>query len=170
MTEAATLVLARSEDAAPGSPTGETVLLGLPLVRRAALAASRAGFDRVYVLGADEGAGPSSRVLEGTGARPFPREASAAELPAGRIVLLPDRVAASPQWFRSVREAPAEPGRLYRFGSGAVVDVLEPAPLVRALARQSRLSSVMSEWAALLPPAAPGAGFAAPPLEVTTDA
>ena len=50
----ATLVLA-PEDAVPGSPTGETFLLGLPLVRRAALAATRAGFDRVYVLVGEPG-------------------------------------------------------------------------------------------------------------------
>ena len=51
----ATLVLA-PEDVVPGSPTRETFLLGLPLVRRAALAAARAGFDRVYVLGGEPGA------------------------------------------------------------------------------------------------------------------
>ena len=46
---AATLLLAGS--GTPGSASAETVLLGLPLVRRTALAASRAGFTRVYVLG-----------------------------------------------------------------------------------------------------------------------
>src|SRR4029453_7660158 len=57
MTPAATLVLAGSRTAAPESPSAETVLLGLPLVRRTALAASRAGFDRVYVLDRPGGAG-----------------------------------------------------------------------------------------------------------------
>ena len=106
------------------------MLLGLPLVRRTTLAASRAGFDRVYVLGADE----------------------TPELPPGRIVLLPDRVAASPEWLRSLREAPAEPGRLYRVGAGAMVETLEPAPLSRP---RSGLSSVLSEWAAAFPRRAP---------------
>jgi 1L-myo-inositol 1-phosphate cytidylyltransferase / CDP-L-myo-inositol myo-inositolphosphotransferase len=166
MTQAATLVLARSGTPAPGSPSAETVLLGLPLVRRTALAASRAGFDRVYVLGGDAGA--ASPVLEGTGARSFPRDAAESALLPGRIVLLPDRVVASPQWLRSLREAPAEPGRLHHLGAGAIVQTLEPSPLARALARQSRLSSVLSEWAAVLPPSASAAAVA-PPLEVTSD-
>jgi 1L-myo-inositol 1-phosphate cytidylyltransferase / CDP-L-myo-inositol myo-inositolphosphotransferase len=154
MTRAATLVLAPADDAAPGSPTRETMLLGLPLVRRTTLAASRAGFDRVHVLGA-------GGVDAGWNEVP--------ELPPGRIVLLPDRVAASPEWLRSLREAPAEPERLYRLGAGAIVETLEPAPLARALARRSGLSSVLSEWAAALP-SSPSAATVEPPLEVTNEA
>ena len=167
MKEAATLVLASTEEA-PGAPTGETLLLGLPLLRRAALSAARAGFDRVYVL---NGAGGSaSGILEGTGAQTFPRDGIDSALPPGRIVLLPDRVAASPAWLRSVRDAPAETGRLYRFGAGAIVQTPEPAPLARALARGPRLDSVVSEWAAVLPAAAVADLSVAPPLEVTSDA
>jgi 1L-myo-inositol 1-phosphate cytidylyltransferase / CDP-L-myo-inositol myo-inositolphosphotransferase len=162
---AATLVLAGSGTAPAGSPSAETVLLGLPLVRRTALAASRAGFDRVYVLAGE--ARPVSPVLDGTGARFFPRDAAESALPPGRIVLLPDRVVASPQWLRSLRHAPAEPGRLHRLGAGAIVQTPDPAPLARALARQSRLSSVMSEWAAVLP-SGPSAAAVALPFEVTT--
>src|SRR5262245_58426613 len=99
MKEAATLVLAPAEDTTPGSPTGETVLLGIPLVRRAALAAARAGFDRVYVLKT-----AADGMLEGTAAQPFPREASESSLLPGRIVLLPERVAVSPASLRSLRE------------------------------------------------------------------
>ena len=164
MTQTGTLVLASSGTPATGNPSAETVLLGLPLVRRTALAARRAGFDRVYVLGAEAG----SPVLDETGARAFPRDGDEAALPAGRIVLLPDRVVANVSWLRSVREMPAEPERIHRLGAGAVVETTEPAPLARALARQSLLSSVISEWAATLP-----AGAAAnvdPPLEVTTRA
>jgi phosphatidylglycerophosphate synthase len=163
---AATLVLAGSGSSAPGSASAETVLLGLPLVRRTALAASRAGFTRVYVLGGE--VGPASPVLEGTGAHFFPRDAAESALPPGRIVLLPDRVAASPQWLRSLRDAPAEPGRLHRLGAGAIVQAPEPAPLARTLARRSLLAAVMSEWAAILPPG-PSPADVPPPLEVTSD-
>jgi phosphatidylglycerophosphate synthase len=159
---AATLILAGPDAAPPGSPSAEMVLLGLPLVRRAALAARRAGFDRVYVLAA-------APVLEGTGARVFPRDAAESALPPGRIVLLPDRVVASPQWLASLREASVQPGRLQRLGSGAIVETDEPAALGRTLARQSSLSSVISEWSAALPPGPPVTGVD-PPLEVTTDA
>jgi phosphatidylglycerophosphate synthase len=166
MTQAATLILAAGTGAA-GSPSAQTVLLGLPIVRRTALAAARAGFDRVYVLG--EGSGAASSVLEGTGARSFPRDVAAAEaaVPPGRIVLLSDRVVASPKWLRSLREAPIEAGRLHPLGSGAVVETREPAPLARALARRTDLSAVASDWAAILPAGSTSA--AAPPLEVRTE-
>jgi phosphatidylglycerophosphate synthase len=147
MTEAATLVLARSEDASTGAPTGETVLLGLPLVRRAALSAARAGFDRVHVLGASE----------------------VPELPPGRIVLLPDGIVATPDWLRRVREAPAERDRLYRLGAGGLVETLDPASLHRAFARESSVSSVMGKWAAAFPPSAAPLDVP-PPLEAATSA
>ncbi len=167
MTPASTLVLAGSGTAAPESPSAETVLLGLPLVRRTALAAARAGFDRVYVL--DGPGGIASRVLEGTSARAFPRDAAESSLPPGRIVLLPDRVVASPRWLRSLREAPAEPGRLYRLGAGAIVETNEPGALARTLARESVLASVMSGWAEVLSASTSDAPVSAP-LEVKTDA
>jgi len=169
----ATLVLA-PEDAVPGSPTGQTFLLGLPLVRRAALAAARAGFDRVYVLGGEPGGGSSREilegVLEGSGARLVSREA--VDLPPGRIVLLPDRIAASPAWLRSVREASVEPERVHRIGGGAIVETRDPAPLARALAGASRLSAVLSAWGSALPASATTVAVAAvePPLEVRTAA
>ena len=147
MKESATLVLAPTDPRAPGSPTGETMLLGLPLAQRTALSASRAGFDRVYRLGA----------------RGFALE----EVPPGRIVLLADWIVASPEWLRRVREAPAERDHVYRLGAGALVDTLEPAPLNRALERQSSVSSVMSEWAAALPLSS-AALDVPPPLEATT--
>ncbi len=150
MTQAGTLILATGP-AAPGSPSAETIVLGLPVVRRTALAAVRAGFDRVYVLGEDAGA--VNRALEGTAARPFPRNPTGSELAPGRIVLLPDRVVATPQWLRGLLEEPAEPGRLHRLGPGAIVETSEPAPLARALALQPHLSAVISEWALLLPAA-----------------
>ena len=161
---AATLILAASDDVSAGSPTPETVLLGLPLVRRTALAARRAGFERVYVL--DARLGP---LLEGTGARLFPRDAPESALPPGRIVLLPDRVAASPPWLASLREASVQPGHLQHLGAGAVVETNETAALARALSRQSSLASVISEWAAALP-AGPPLADVAPPLEVTSGA
>ncbi len=161
---AATLVLASTGAQAPGAPTPETVLLGLPLVRRTALAARRAGFDRVYVLTGGDGA--ISPALEGTGALAFPRDAAAAAVPPGRIVLLSDRVVASPQWLASLREVPVAPG-LHRLGAGALVQTDEPAPLARTLARQSLLPSVVSELGADLPAGLPVADVA-PPLEATT--
>ncbi len=163
---AATLLLAPSSAGAPGSPSTQTPLLGVPLLRRTALAARRAGFERVYVLGA----GAASTVLDGTGALAFPRDAAESALPAGRIVLLPDRIVASTPWLRRLREMAVEPGRLRRFGSGAVVEASETAPLARAAAGDMLLPEIVAAWAAVLP-ASDAAGVAsdlAPPLEVST--
>ena len=167
MNSGATLLLAPSGTPAPASLSTETPLLGLPLIRRTALAARRAGFDRVYVLGD----GAASPVLEGTGALAFPRDAAEPALPAGRIVLLPDRIVASTPWLRGLREMPVERDRLRRFGAGAVVEASEPAPLARVLSRETLLPSVVAAWVAQLPAsAAPNAPEIAPPFEVTTPA
>ena len=123
-------------------------LLGLPLLRRTALAARRAGFDRVWFAGEDAGtAGP---ILDGTGALVLP--AAPPPLPAGRTVLLPDDVVASPRWLRQLREEPVPEDRLCRIGSGAVVETDRPEPLSRGLAARPRLPDVMAAWAAALPP------------------
>lgn len=166
-TAAATLILAGSATGARGGFSPQSFLLGLPLVRRTALAARRAGFDRVYVLDAEAGA--ARPVLEGTGAVAFPRDAGESALPPGRIVLLPDRVAASPRWLRSLREAPVEPGCLHRVGVGAIVQASAPQALARVLAHSSSLTSVLSEWASLLPPG-PAVESVDPPFEVATEA
>ena len=166
-TAAATLILAGSATGARGRFSPQSPLLGLPLVRRTALAARRAGFDRVYVLEAE--AGGARPVLEGTGAVAFPRDAGESALPPGRIVLLPDRVVASTRWLRSLCDAPAEPERLHRVGVGAIVQASEPRPLGRVLEHSSSLASVLSEWASLLPPG-PAVEGIDPPLEVATEA
>ena len=165
----ATLVLAAS-DSGSGSDgrtsiSAQTPLLGIPLVRRAVLSANRAGFERVFVVG---GAAAANGVLDGTGARPFPREGADSALPPGRIVLLPDRVAATPEWMRGARSAALEPGRLYPLGPGAIVDAEDPAPLSRALARASGLAAIEADWAAALPAGVTAA--LAPPVEVRTEA
>ena len=153
----ATLLLVPTGD---GSTAATTNLLGLPLLRRTALAARRAGFDRVWVAGSDaETAGP---VLEGTGALVL--SPAAPPLPPGRTVLLPDDVVASPRWLREVREAPVPEDRLCRFGPGAIVETDRPEPLSRALAASPspRLPALTASWAAALPPGRPTEGLEAP--------
>jgi len=161
----ATLILADSTPEAQTSISPGTSLLGLPLLRRAALAAFRAGFDRVYVLGSD--AQRDLSLLEGTLASPFPRELAESSLPAGRIVLLSNRIAAEPRGLRSLRLTPAEPERLHRIDAGAIVETREPRRLVGSLTRQSLLPSILSDWAAVLPEASSPFG-ADSPAEVTS--
>ena len=133
------------------SAAATTKLLGLPLLRRTALAARRAGFDRVWVAGEDAAiAGP---VLEGTGAMVL--SDSPPPLPPGRTVILPDEVVASPRWLRQLREAPVPEDRLCRLEPGAIVETDRTEPLSRALAGRPRLDAVTAAWAVALPPGEP---------------
>jgi phosphatidylglycerophosphate synthase len=70
--------------AAPAPVPPETLLLGLPIVRRTALAARRAGFARVFVAGATPG---MRAAVEDTGAElDAPAPADAVSLPWNQIV------------------------------------------------------------------------------------
>jgi len=72
----------------PAAVPPETELLGLPIVRRTALAAKRAGFSRVAVAGAAPGT-PLAGVLEGTDVEGL---AAGAPAPEGAVVLPWNRV------------------------------------------------------------------------------
>jgi phosphatidylglycerophosphate synthase len=74
--------------AEPAAVPAESVVLGLPLVRRTVLAARRAGFDRVAVAGATPES-PVGRALNGTGAELLP---SGSPVPEGAVVLPWNRV------------------------------------------------------------------------------
>lgn len=145
MKESATLILAWSEPRPPGAPNGETTLLGLSLASRMVLSATRAKFNRITHLG----------------------DRSISDLPPGRIVVLADWIVATPEWLRRVRETPVDRDRLYRIGTGCLVETLEPARLTPALIRQSDLSAVMAEWAAALP-SSEAVLDVPPPLEART--
>jgi phosphatidylglycerophosphate synthase len=88
-----------------GAAPPETMVMGLPLLRRIVLAAERAGFDRVLV---HPRACPEPRLLQGTRAVLLRPEALD-EVP-GRLVLLPAHVLPQARWLRSLREMPLDPG------------------------------------------------------------
>jgi phosphatidylglycerophosphate synthase len=88
-----------------GAPPPETMIAGLPLLRRIVLAAERAGFQRVLV---HPGACPEPRLLEGTGAAML--GADAGNGAPGRLVLLPANVLPQARWLRLLREMPLDPG------------------------------------------------------------
>src|SRR5712671_2689653 len=93
--------------ASPGAeaPPPETMIAGLPLLRRIVLAAARAGFQRVLV---HPRACPEPRLLEGTGASMLGADAGAGA--PGRLVLLPVNVLPQARWLRLLREMPLDPG------------------------------------------------------------
>lgn len=91
--------------AGAGAPPPETLIAGLPLLRRIVLAAARAGFQRVLV---HPRACIEPRLLEGTGASML-RADSVLGAP-GRLVLLPVNVLPQARWLRLLREMPLDPG------------------------------------------------------------
>ena len=120
----------------PGTATSvapDTVVAGLPLLRRIVLAGSRAGFSRVLV---QSGHDDAERLLAGTTARVL----SDAAPPDSRrrIVILTANVVPQAKWLRALREAEVEPERVYADGQlAAVIDTDDPA-FVLAAATQCR--------------------------------
>jgi len=114
--------------AGAGAPPPETMIAGLPLLRRIVLAAARAGFQRVLV---HPRACPEPRLLEGTGASML-RADSVTGAP-GRLVLLPVNVLPQARWLRLLREMPLDPGTPAVDPSGtATVEGAEGGVLLRS--------------------------------------
>ncbi|MGH7365191.1 MAG: hypothetical protein ACREKQ_12585, partial [Candidatus Rokuibacteriota bacterium] len=90
-----------------GSPSPETMIAGLPLLRRIVLAAERAGFERILV---HPRACPSPRLLAGTAAAALGAVTTVA--PCARLVLVPVNVLPQARWLRALREMPLDPETL----------------------------------------------------------
>jgi len=101
-----------------GFPPPETVIAGLPLVRRIVLAAERAGFERILV---HPRACPQPHLLAGTAAALLGAHTPVA--PRARLVLVPANVLPQARWLRALREMPLAPETLAADSSlTAVVD------------------------------------------------
>ena len=111
-----------------GAPPPETMIAGLPLLRRIVLAAERAGFDRVLV---HPRACTGPGLLAGTGAALL--GADPVTRAPGRLVLLPVNVLPQARWLRLLREMPLEPGTPAVDPSGtATVEGVEGGALLRS--------------------------------------
>lgn len=109
---------------APVEVSPGTMLLGLPLLRRSVLAASRAGFGRIIVLTLD----PTGikELLDDTRASVLSLGEPVESLPPGRIVLLASNVLPDPKWLRMLLEMPITPEQLYVDGASvAVIDAVD---------------------------------------------
>lgn len=133
-----------------------TVVAGLPLLRRIALAGIRAGFTRVLVRSVHRGSAHSSidRLLDGTGAvaladGPVSLTESAGARPAAltRIVILPGNVVPQARWLRSLRELRLEAERLY--GDPAMAAAIDTGAAASVLAAAARCESAEELIAAL---------------------
>src|SRR5262249_35099212 len=116
---------------AAGSVALDTVVAGLPLLRRIVLAGQRAGFARVVV---QSDVSRFDRLLVGTVATAL---SGTARLTTSRcrIVILAANVVPQARWLRALRESELETERLYAdAGATAVVDTDEPAAVLAAAA------------------------------------
>jgi len=117
--------------ASPGSLSPDVRILGLPLARRIALGARRAGFSRIVFedidIDGDVAAGGAPRaslrtILAGTGAEIVPAGTPAPDPRLSHAVVLPSGVLATPAWLRArVRgEDASDAGAFALHGSGDV--------------------------------------------------
>ena len=117
-------------------------MAGLPLLRRIALAATRAGFGEILVHAA---LGPPGRLLDGTSAAPLRPEAPPPARAGRRIILLPANLVPQPRWLRSLLDAELRPETAYVDPSlTVVVDTDTPARVLAAAAR-SRSAGELAE-------------------------
>jgi phosphatidylglycerophosphate synthase len=122
---AATLRISSARKGARSGVAGDTVLLGLPILRRAVLAAERAGFERIVV---EDAAGLDLPLLiAGTRAEIAAGPGPADDAAAGRVVRLAENVIPQVRWLRELKQgAPIEPE------SGGRFVIASPADLPRA--------------------------------------
>jgi 1L-myo-inositol 1-phosphate cytidylyltransferase / CDP-L-myo-inositol myo-inositolphosphotransferase len=119
----------------------DTVVAGLPLLRRIVLAAERArlrpvliGFDRAAVEGC----------LAGTSAAVYGSDASAPRSPARRVLFLPVTVIPHSEWLRRLVEMPVQSGHLYADGRwAAVVDAVDSEGLLAIASRAASMEGVL---------------------------
>ena len=126
-----------------GAPSGDTVVLGVPLRRRIAVTAERAGFGQPWAGAELNGTGPART----------------------RIALMPDTVIPQAAWLREWREMPLAPDTLYLDTSGAaIVETDEPARVLKIVARGGDAREVAAELRGAFPvvehPANPAGRFA----------
>ena len=117
------------------------MVAGLPLLRRAVLAADRAGFDQVLV---GRVAARDEALLAGTSAAPLVESAIPSGLPR-RIVLVADNVVPRSGWLDRLYRMPLEPDRLY-VGDGpvAVIEVKDPERVVAVAAREGTAEATVA--------------------------
>ena len=129
----------------PGTATNvspDTVVAGLPLLRRIVLAGSNAGFSSVLV---QSGRDDVERLLGGTAARALTDGGGVARDARCRIVILPANVVPQARWLRALRETEVEPDRLYTDGQvAAIVDTDDVATVLAAAARARGVGELLA--------------------------
>jgi len=147
--------------AAPASAavSPHTVIAGLPLVRRLALAARRAGYARVLVHDPRVDA-----VHLPPGAAPLARDSTDLASPANgprassgrRVVVLPTNVVPQARWLGSLLQAPLDTGQIWVDGSGAMaVESDDPERVLAVVGRCATADDMRARLSAMFDPVVP---------------
>lgn len=138
MSDAVLVVVPAVNGVSPASVVG-----GLPLIRRIALAAATAGYERVLV--GDVGQGLDT-LLEGTGASVPATPDGVAEGSARRVVVVPADVVPLSRWLQALRELPLEGETFFVDPSmTVVVDTARPGEVVALALRGPSTGALVAE-------------------------
>ncbi|MBI3989075.1 MAG: CDP-alcohol phosphatidyltransferase family protein [candidate division NC10 bacterium] len=122
----------------------ETVVAGVPLLRRIVMAASRAGCQDILVV--DPGPPGLARLLEGTRAVLLPPWELANHARSRRVLVLTSDLLPQPWQLKRLSEMPLRSGTMHVPTSGiAAVETVDPQGLLSSIGRSIDGASVFSE-------------------------
>ncbi|MBZ0167985.1 membrane protein [Candidatus Methylomirabilis lanthanidiphila] len=140
--KAATVVIVLSKGSGEVGP--DTVVLGIPLLRRIVMAVSRAGHRDILVV--DDGSFGSERLLKGTTAAPLPPTRLADNQRSSRILVLASNVLPHPSLLRHLGEIPLQVETAYVLTSGiAAVETADPKAFLSMIGRANDILSLFAE-------------------------
>ncbi len=140
--KAATIVIVISKGSGEVGP--DTVILGLPLLRRIVLVASRAGYQDILVV--DNGSFKCGKLLEGTKAVLLPPARLAGYQPSPRILVLTVHLLPHPSLLTYLTEMPLHAEAICAPTAGiAAVETATPNTLLSMIERTNDDLSLFSE-------------------------
>ncbi len=140
--QAATIVIVISKGSGEVGP--DTMVLGLPLLRRIVMVASRAGCQDILVV--DNGSFECGKLLEGTKAVLLPPARLAGHQPSGRILVLTAHLLPQPSLLTHLTEMPLHAEAICAPTSGiAAVETTDPKTLLSVIERANDDLSLFSE-------------------------
>jgi phosphatidylglycerophosphate synthase len=140
--QAATIVIVIAKGSGEVGP--DTVVLGLPLLRRIVLIASRAGCQDILVV--DKGSFECGKLLEGTKAVLLSPARLAGHQPFGRILVLTAHLLPQPSLLTHMTEMPLHAEAICAPTSGiAAVETADPKTLLSVIKRANDDLSLFSE-------------------------
>lgn len=132
VSKAVTIIIVISKGSGEVGP--DTVVLGVPLLRRIVMAASRAGYEDILVAG--DGSFGYEKLLEGTRGVSVPAARLTDHPCAGRILVLTSRVLPHPVLLTQLAEMPLCDETISIPASGiAAVETADPALLLSTIGR-----------------------------------